>query len=419
MKVLWVGDAVVSTGFALCTHKVCDVLHAMGHEVHVLGINYFGDPHPYPYAIYPAVNPTEHGHDVFGCGRLPHLVAALKPDVVVLLNDPWNIPAYVKSVQAIKTQLPDFQMPKFVAWCAVDSDNQKGWELNGLLDRLIVWTDYAAQEMVKGGYKAEIDVVPLGVDTELFTRKDRDEARKVALGTVTNLPEDPFIVGVVGRNQPRKRLDLTLRYFSSWLQREKATNAILYFHVAPTGEMGVDIASLTRYYNLTKNLIVHSPRIGPGVDPRLMPYVYSAFDVYMTTTQGEGWGLPCMEAMACGVPCIVPKWSALGDWTKNAAIQVQCTSTALTAPLNANPYTIGGIMDEESFCEEMSALYRSPIHRSIYSRRGAALVREERFQWNSIGTRFEGIIRAVTAPSEATLEPAEKQGDSEVARVVE
>ena len=52
-RLFWVGDAVASTGFARATHKICDVLRET-YEVHVLGINYHGDPHPYPYTIYPA-----------------------------------------------------------------------------------------------------------------------------------------------------------------------------------------------------------------------------------------------------------------------------------------------------------------------------------------------------------------------------
>lgn len=412
MKVLWVGDAVVSTGFSLCTHQVCDYLHAQGHEVSVLGINYYGSPHSHPYDIYPAIDPHDHGKDMFGCGRLPHLVARLNPDVVVILQDPWNLPAYCEALTALKTKLPNFKMPKVVAWCAVDSDNQKGWELNGLLDRLIVWTQYAADEMKRGKYRDAIDIVPLGVDTDLFTARDKAESRRRAFGTV-EVRDDTFVVGVVGRNQPRKRLDLTLRYFKSWITEKRVDNALLYLHVAPTGETGADIPSLVRYYDLLDHVIVHTPHIGHGIDADLMPYVYSAFDVYMSTSQGEGWGLPCMEAMSCGVPCIVPKWSALGDWPRDAVVQVQCSSTALTAPLNGRPYTIGGIMDEGSFIEEMDALYRSATHRAVYAKRGAALARRPEFRWESIGQRFRSILLDVIAPPEATLEPAEKQGDIE------
>ena len=49
-KILWYGDACSNTGFARVTHSVLDHL-SKEHEVVVLGINYTGDPHEYPYKI--------------------------------------------------------------------------------------------------------------------------------------------------------------------------------------------------------------------------------------------------------------------------------------------------------------------------------------------------------------------------------
>lgn len=40
----------------------------------------------------------------------------------------------------------------------------------------------------------------------------------------------------------------------------------------------------------------------------IMPHFYKSFDCYVMPTRGEGFGLPFLEAMACGVPTIGPKW---------------------------------------------------------------------------------------------------------------
>ena len=409
MRIIWVGDAVVSTGFSLCTHNVCDVLHEMGHEVIVIGINHFGSPHDYPYKIYPAVDPFDGGRDAFGVGRLALLTQRLNPDVICILQDPWNIDGYLKELAALKKDCPEVTIPPVVAWCAVDSLNQRGDQLNGL-SRLIVWTDFAAKELKKGGYKSDIDVVNLGVDLERFSPRDKEESRKIA--GISNISVDSFVVGVVGRNQPRKRLDLTLSYFSAWIKSCGVDNAYLYLHVAPTGEQGCNIHSLVRYYGLGGKVVLSQPHIGHGIVGDEMAYIYSAFDVYMSTSQGEGWGLPCMEAMACGVPCIVPDWSALGDWPREAVVKVPCTSTALTAPLNSYPYTIGGVPDETEFVRALHNLYTSAAHRDVYRRRGPSLVAQERFRWPNIGGRFESILRSVVSnvPVEATPEPATSHG---------
>jgi glycosyltransferase involved in cell wall biosynthesis len=44
------------------------------------------------------------------------------------------------------------------------------------------------------------------------------------------------------------------------------------------------------------------------MDARIMPNFYKSFDCFVLPTRGEGFGLPFLEAMACGVPSIGPRW---------------------------------------------------------------------------------------------------------------
>lgn len=390
MRVLWVGDAVVSSGFAACTHAACDELHARGHEVHVLGINYHGDPHGYPYKVYPCYQPLDHGGDGFGIGRLPHLVHRLRPDVVVLLNDPWNVKPYLHSLR----QLPDdFKRPLMVGWMAVDGKNQRGWQLNGL-DHVTVWTEFAKQELTSRGMNVDCDVVPLGVGPE-FAPLDKVESRTLVFPP--NLPVDAFVVGVVGRNQPRKRLDLSIEYFAEWVTKRDVKDAYLYLHVGPTGDVGVDVASLVTYYGMQGRVVMNEPPLGRGSALEHMVRTYSSFDVYLTTSQGEGWGLPCLEAMACGVPCVVPDWSGLGDWTRDAAVKVPCSSTALTAPMNGLMYTVGGVPDKRATVSELDALYRSEAHRSVYVKRGLKMAAS--LPWSAAGAGMTDVLERVFAAS--------------------
>jgi len=176
------------------------------------------------------------------------------------------------------------------------------------------------------------------------------------------LPDGAFVVGVVGRNQVRKRIDLSIRYFAKWLETlsaEERELCYLYLHVAPTGEQAVNIRALISYYGLKGRVLAFEPQPGQGVSDEEMALIYSSLDVYLTTTQGEGFGLPALEAMACGCPVIVPDWSGLGCWTKDAAIKIPCTSFAMNAPQNQNPHTIGGIPDEVEVVGSLRDLYKA------------------------------------------------------------
>lgn len=366
--VVIVGDAVCTSGFARCTHAAADSFHSQGWRVVVMGMNYNGDPHDYPYDIYPA----RVGNDLYGVTRLPHIVNKHTPEVVLVLNDSWNIEPYVTAAGNVPV----------VGWVAVDSKNIDGACMNGLAGA-IFWTEFAVREARLGGYVGSAVSIPLGVDTTAFRPRDRAEAR-IELGLPARV-HDAYIIGRVDRNQPRKRWDLQAHYFCTWAKEYEVRDAYLYAHLAPTGDIGVDIESLMRYYGLSSRLILCAPPITHAFPEEKMALTYAAMDMYWTTSQAEGWGLGTMEAMASGIPCMVPRWSALGEWPAQAAVMVECTNIALTAPQNGHLRTIGGVPDMEESVKKLAQLYEDKELREHHGKLGLELVRQPQFQWDSIG----------------------------------
>lgn len=384
-KLLWVGDAGCPSGFARATHEILDTLRYQ-FEVTVLGINYRGDPHEYPYPIYAAAA----GGDMFGVGRLIWMCDLVKPDVIVIQNDPWNIPAYTEKL----SRFPEYAKIPVVAVVAVDGKNCLGLGMNGLA-HAIFWTQFGLEESRKGGYKGSASVIPLGVRTEMFYPTDRVEARKRRLG---NQLADAFIVGNVNRNQPRKRWDLTIKYFAKWVQEYKVDNAYLYLHTAPTGDAGVNVVGLAGYYGIIERLALMEPPTWYGIPEDDMRDTYNCFDVNISTTQGEGMGLTTLEAMACGIPSIVPDWAALGDWAVSGVCLVECTSTAIGPPY---VNVIGGVADEELFVRALHELYTSQAMRSELGRRGLSCANQDRFNWTNIGDAWQQTLDMVLARTEA------------------
>lgn len=386
-RLLWIGDAACDSGFARATHKTLDVLR---HEwdVRVIGLNYRGDPHDYPYKIYPAYIP---GGDLFGTRRVIPICQQFAPDVVVIQNDPWNIPKYLEYLNQFATK------PVVIGALAVDGKNLRAAEyLNGL-DHCIFWTRFAAEEALAGGLTKPYDVVPLGVDLNVYAPGDQQAARR-ALGwenlkneTHGRVPDDAFVFLNVNRNQPRKRLDLTFEYFAE-LYHAGASNAYLYMHVAPTGDVGWDCKQLTRYYGLQGHVILVDLGAynNESTTETELANTYRAANTLITTTQGEGFGLTTLEAMASRLACVFPAWSGLGDWAIDGGMPVPCDHHMMTP--NGRCNVVGATPAKAQFVAAMSLLYHERGARELYAAKGLALAQRPEYRWEHIGRAFADVV---------------------------
>ena len=384
-RLLWIGDAVAATGFARSTHYVLNTL--MDHfDVHVLGLNYYGDPHSYPYEIYPCYS----GGDGMGYGRVAGLVGGLQPDIVVIQNDPWHVNDYVTRIRKVMADVP------IVGYIAIDGKNALGSALNGLTHAAF-WTNFAANEAKLGGYLGTSSVIPLGVDETIYKPRDRRECRNqlgVTPGLLDNgFAPDAFIVGVVGRNQWRKRFDLTFEYFAEFAHQHGKREALLWVHSAPTGDDAWDLLALAKAFGVHDQVMFQQiPRTVFGLAEHSIAMMYAACDVMLTTTLGEGMGLPTLEAAACGTASIVPRWSALGELFEGAAMQVNCSSIAVHTKQTC---TIGGVMDKAECVQALEFMFDSPRARLAIGHAAHLRAGQPRFNWDAVGESFNTMLQAV------------------------
>lgn len=386
-RILIVSDAVASTGFARVCHSLCDRLYKK-YDIHILGVNYFGDPHNYPYKIYPAAV----GGDVFGIGRLESMVKAIKPHLVFMINDPWLIKDYLNILTRTPVgQLEDgrFAFSNLVAYMPVDGLNLSSEFVEPLnvLNLAVGYTQFGITELQKANLKAHTAIVPHGVDTSIFKPVQRSAARKAL-----NLSDDWYIVGCCNRNQPRKRIDLTMQYFAEWA-KDKPDTVKLYFHGA-TKDVGWNIEQMADFFGIQDRLILTAKDLsaGNGVPLDTMRNIYSSFDIHMSTALGEGWSLTVHESMACGIANIVPEWSALAEWPRGGVSYIPCTSIQVN-PGGIN--TVGGIADKRLYVEELEHMYQDVDYRNSVAKAGFDLVNQPKFSWNAVANQFDQLFMKV------------------------
>lgn len=378
LTILICADAVAHTGFSSVTHGLAEQF-SKRHNVAILGVNYHGDPHSYSYPIYPA----SLGGDVYGIRRLKSLIAHVKPDVILVINDPWIVKDYLDVLGG--TNIP------VVCYSPVDGTNVRSEFAEGMnrCAHVVAYNRFGLDQLQQAGLTAQASFVPHGVDTSVFFPIDKREAREKL-----QIPDDWFIVGCSNRNQPRKRLDLMVEYFAAFA-KDKPNSVRLYYHGA-LQDAGYDLVQLCKYYDIEDRFVITSPNITPaqGVPREMLRHIYSSWDIQITTTNGEGHGMTTHEGMACCVPQIAPDWAALGDWPKGGIELVPCSAVEVrTGGIN----TIGGIADKDMFIAVLDRLYSDDVARAVLAKRGFDIGTSPAFQWPNVAEHFLSIFRAVTA----------------------
>ena len=308
-RVLYCGDAFVQTGFGRVAEYLLPAL-AEKHEVHVLATNYHGDhdEEAIKYKTYPAM---VHVSDPFGSHRIAELVQTIKPDLVWVTNDLWVAINLWDAVKSLRETIPF----KFFVYTPIDSYGIFP-ELNAPVsewDGLATYTEFGKEELVKMGYEKPISIIPHGTDFTKFFPIDPLECRR-ELG----VPEDTFIVFNGNRNQPRKRIDLTIKGFIEFA-RDKP-DARLWLNMGAK-DMGWELIPLFKRvardagYDAAGKLILTSPHFSTHncLPIEQLNKVYNCVDIGLNTCIGEGWGLVNTEHAAAGVAQVVPDHTSLKE----------------------------------------------------------------------------------------------------------
>ena len=136
-------------------------------------------------------------------------------------------------------------------------------------------------------------VIHNGIDIERF-KPERVAGRE--LRAELGIPEEALVIGHVARLDPVKDHDTFLRA-AALLCRERSDVRFLVVGGGPE-------ESVARLQTLTTELGINERVIWAGARAR-MTDVYSALDVFASSSLSEGFPNVIGEAMACGVPCVV------------------------------------------------------------------------------------------------------------------
>jgi D-inositol-3-phosphate glycosyltransferase len=240
------------------------------------------------------------------------------------------------------------------------------------VDRIIAPTADERTELIRycGATACQVDVIPCGVDLDLFVPHDRQQARE----RLHLDPQQPVLL-FAGRLDPFKGPDLLLR--AAAMMEEEAQVVIV------GGRLGGD-KDVKGLQALAKTLKI-SPRVHFfGARPRQeMPLIYSAAQITVMPSYHESFGLAAVESLACGTPVVATRAGGL-------MTVVQHGETGYLVPRCPG-----------FFAERLDTLLRDT---DLYARMSAA-ARDSvrRFSWCSVARQVSDVYEAIIDEAECLV----------------
>lgn len=350
---VWADTPRAATGFATVSRNIFKPLAETGeYDITILGVNESGgwyDMDKHPYKIFPALPGGVMGEgDVYGRSRLIRAILGRDKemtapwDIIFTLNDPFimeqPLPAFnagiLKVLQGIQKECferaPEAAF-KIVSYWPIDGPVKPNWISNAVAvpDYPVAYTEYGKKTMVEAGLKCDpplehlsdrMEVIYHGANQKDFYELPEDEVKEFREEFFTgHVSEDTFIVSAVARNQMRKDLPRTMRIFREFQKRRP--DSFLYLHAKEQDVWG-SLREYAKWFDLDPKKDWSFPggfSERSGYPLEILNKIYNVSDVLISTTLGEGFGLPFVEAMATKTlnlsPCntVVPELFNLSD----------------------------------------------------------------------------------------------------------
>lgn len=210
-------------------------------------------------------------------------------------------------------------------------------------DLIVSDSEYTKKDLIKN-FKIspeKVKVVYLGVSNS-FKSHSRAKARKIF-----GIPGKARVVLHIGEvNDKRKN---TLRVFKTFLRLRKEMDDVILFRI---GKGKIDYEGVINLYKISEEEMVAA---------------YNAADVLLFPSLFEGFGIPPLEAMACGLPVVTSSATSLPEVVGNAAVIV-------------NPYDVRGME------KRVYDILNSKNLVAGLAKKG--LIRAKKFAWNKTASQI-------------------------------
>jgi glycosyltransferase involved in cell wall biosynthesis len=256
--------------------------------------------------------------------------------------------------------------------------------------KVVTPSRWSAEGFYNAGFAEEqVLVIPHGVDPGTF--HPRPEVRQEIRSGIP-VPDDAFVFLSVGAMSGNKGIDLLLRGFAEVVRTYPQARLVL---------KGVDDLYTSRRF-LEKAMQAVSPGdrqrvldrmtyLGDSLSHRGMAMLYQVADAYVSPYRAEGFNIPVLEAVACGIPVICTRGGPTDDFvTEQFARRIASRKTVVSLQGH------DGWRLEPDF-DHLVGLMRSVIEDAAWGRHAAQIGPRHaaaNYSWDYVADRLVGALLA-------------------------
>lgn len=252
------------------------------------------------FKIYPA-GADPYGNDIIGAHTKDHAA-----NIVVSLIDVW----------VMKNTAQQIAPALWLPWLPIDHDPIPDAVLESLqgAHTALAYAKWGYELLANAGIKTEY--IPHGIEPAVYCVNPDAAAVAGFKREVMRVPEGGHLSVMVAANKgypDRKAFQVQLRAWANFAADKP--DARLYVHTEPTAMYGgIDLHKLAHSIGIAdKILFPDRYRYHTGFPAEYLAMVYNAADVLLANSMSEGFGIPIIEAQACGTPAIVTDFSAMPE----------------------------------------------------------------------------------------------------------
>jgi glycosyltransferase involved in cell wall biosynthesis len=198
-----------------------------------------------------------------------------------------------------------------VPWLVADGYIANYQEVLNALPLILVTSNWVKEMYVRDGIHGDrIEVLPVGCDTDIFVPFNKDDPKIQAVREALGISPDELMILTVGGDAASKGAQEVMQALA--IIDEKAPDWKYVCKVWPQPRTKIqNLADLQMAADLgiEKKVMYETNTISRN----FMPYLVGACDIYAAPSRLEGFGMPQVEAGACGKPVISIKAMGMLD----------------------------------------------------------------------------------------------------------